>query len=85
MDSKSAMKAGEVRPDSKEDHMEEFKGAGWYRIAFSDGGQDWTNDGPVWLDDQASFEDEMGAARRSETETHMAYAEYLGDGDSPEM
>ena len=64
--------------------MEGYKCPGWYRIAFSDGGQDWTNNGPIWIEDLSSFEDEMEAARGTETEFHLAFAEYHGDGESPE-
>jgi len=63
-----------------ENQMDEhgWNGEGWYRIAFSDGQQDWTNDGAIWLETRAQYEDEMEAARATETETHLAYSNYIG-------
>ena len=64
--------------------VEGWTGEGWYRIGWSDGGMDWTNDGPVWFDDASELEDELKAASQDETETHLAYAEYIGCGKGPE-
>lgn len=61
----------------------EWKGEGWYRIAFSDSGMDWTSDGPIWIDSEPDFDAEMESAYGTATETHLPYADYLGDGDSP--
>lgn len=55
----------------------DWNGEGWYRIAFSDGGEDWTNNGPVWFDSEQQLDDELAAARETETETHLAYAEFI--------
>lgn len=52
---------------------------GWYRIAYSDGGQDFTNDGPIWLDSYTDLANELEAAYSNATETHLPYIEYLGD------
>lgn len=61
-----------------------WRGEGWYRIGFSDGGQDWTNDGPVWFDIKSELFEEIAAARDTETETHLAWCEYMGSGDEPQ-
>lgn len=64
--------------------MSEWKGEGWYRVGWSDGGMDWTNNGPNWYDSERELEDEMFFANQNATDTHIPYAEYLGDGDEPE-
>jgi hypothetical protein len=61
-----------------------WRGEGWYRIGFSDGGQDWTNNGPVWVGFKSDLFGMMEDARRSETETHLAWCEYMGSGDEPQ-
>lgn len=63
---------------------DEYKGSGWYRIGFSDSGMDWTSDGPIWIDDPAAFEEEARSVATVETEAHLAYADYLGDGEEPQ-
>lgn len=60
-----------------------WQGEGWYRIGFSDGGQDWTNDGPLWIETERALVEEMDAARGNSTDTHIPFAEYLGCGDEP--
>lgn len=61
----------------------EWQGEGWYRIAYSDGGQDWTNEGPIWIENRVGFDEEMKIASAGATEFHLPYAEYMGDGDEP--
>lgn len=63
---------------------DEWNGAGWYAIRYSDGGQDWTNGGPIWIECLLDFEDEMNAARAHDSDYHLAAAYYLGDGARPE-
>ena len=65
--------------DVLEDCFDGWQGEGFYTIAFSDGGQPWTNDGPVWFDYPSQLHDEMQAARATETDTHIAACEYLGE------
>jgi len=60
-----------------------WQGEGWYSISYSDGGQDWTSDGAIWIESKQQLEDELAAAREDETDTHLAYCEYLGDNDEP--
>lgn len=60
-----------------------WKGEGWYNIGWSDGGMDWTNEGPVWFEAKTSLEEEIEAASAVATETHIPYAEYMGDEDEP--
>ena len=62
---------------------EYWQGFGWYRIGYSDGGQDFTNDGPVWYESYYDLEEDIDTAQGTETDIHLAYAEYLGDGDKP--
>lgn len=57
------------------DAREYWEGEGYYRIAWSDGGPDWTSDGPIWLGSVEDLADELAAAHPSETDTHLAYAE----------
>ena len=63
--------------------LEAWQGDGWYRIGWSDGGMDWTSDGALWFNDAGEIYDELRNAESYETETHLAYAEWLGDGDEP--
>lgn len=60
-------------------YMDEFRYEGWYTVSYSDGGQDYTNDGPVWVEDALSFAEFMAGAMESATDTHLPYAEYHGD------
>ena len=65
-------------------HEKVWEGEGWYAIRFSDGGMDWTNDGPVWFEVEDDLVDEYMAAWDAATETHVPYVEYKGDGDKPD-
>lgn len=65
-------------------HEKAWKGEGWYRIGWSDGGQDWTNDGPIWLEFESQLDDELEAAGHYATETHLPFSEYMGCGDGPQ-
>lgn len=61
----------------------EWQGEGWYSIGYSDGGQDWTSNGAIWIESKQQLEDELAAAREDETDTHLVCCEYLGDNDEP--
>ena len=61
--------------------MSEWVGEGWYRIGWSDGGMDWTSNGPCWYDSERELDDEMYVANQYATDTHIPYAEYMGDDD----
>ena len=63
--------------------MSEWTGEGWYRIGWSDGGMDWTNNGPIWFDCERDFDYEMYVVNEHSTETHLPYVEYMGDDDEP--
>lgn len=63
---------------SRKDNIDCWKGAGYYRIAYSDGGQDYTCDGPVWYESYAQAERAMEDAWQFATPTHLPYSEYLG-------
>lgn len=55
-----------------------WDGAGYYRIAYSDGGQDYTNDGAVWYEDIADLRRDLRSAYETATRTHLPYAERIG-------
>lgn len=55
-----------------------WDGAGYYRIAYSDGGQDYTNDGAIWYESAADLVRDLRSAYESATETHLPYAERVG-------
>lgn len=61
--------------------MSEWVKEGWYRIGWSDGGMDWTNNGPSWYGTEHELNDELYVARQYETETHKLWVEYMGDDD----
>ena len=52
-----------------------WEGEGNYAIGWSDGGMDWTDDGPAWFDTVQELADELEAAQRWATETHLPWAE----------
>lgn len=60
------------------DNINCWKGEGYYRIAYSDGGQDYTCDGPVWFESYPQAEIAMEDAWQTVTPTHHPYSEYLG-------
>lgn len=57
-----------------------WKGEGYYSVKFSDGGQDFTNDGPVWLEDEDDLVALYESAWTTATETHVPYVECEGMG-----
>lgn len=56
-----------------------WNGEGWYDIDFAEGGQSWTNNGPIWLESEIEYDDELEAAEAKGS----PYSEYLGNGDDP--
>lgn len=59
-----------------------WQGEGLYAIGYSDGGMDWTSDGPVWLETAKDLADELTTAWLcGATNTHLPVAEYLGEGE----
>lgn len=64
-------------------HEKIWEGEGWYSIGWSDGGMDWTSNGPVWFDSDDQLTDEYMAAWNDATDTHLPSVEYKGDGDEP--
>lgn len=60
-----------------------WEGEGWYRIGWSDGGMDWTSNGPVWFESEDQLTDEYMAAWNDATDTHLPFVEYKGNGDEP--
>lgn len=55
-----------------------WDGAGYYRIGYSDGGQDATNDGATWYEDIADLARDLRNAYETATRTHLPYAERIG-------
>lgn len=63
--------------------MSEWVKEGWYRIGWSDGGMDWSNDGAHWYETKHELDDELYIANQCATDTHLPYAEYMGSDDEP--
>jgi hypothetical protein len=57
----------------------EWEDEGWYVIGWSDGGMDWTNNGPVWFDSKEDLAAELDAAYNEATDTHLPGAEKVAD------
>lgn len=60
-----------------------WHGEGWYSVKFSDGGQDFTNDGPVWVETYWLLDELLGAAEVASSDTHLPYVEYYGSFSKP--
>lgn len=63
-------------------------GEGWYKIGWSDGGQAWTaneeNSEPVaWFASPLELDEVYTGAVYEQTETHLPWVEYWGDGETP--
>lgn len=67
-----------IKRTASRDNIDCWKGAGYYRIAYSDGGQDYTCNGPIWLGSYALAERAMSDAWKFATPTHLPYSEYVG-------
>lgn len=52
-----------------------WDGEGYYLISWSDGGMDWTNDGPIWCGDTEDLATEVWNAYEYKTKTHIPCAE----------
>jgi len=55
------------------DARDVWENEGYYRIGWSDGGTDWTSDGPVWFETVEDLADELACAQENETGTHLAW------------
>lgn len=60
-----------------EDAREAWTGPDYYRIAYSDGGMDATNEGAVWYETAADLARDLRSAYESATDTHLPYAERI--------
>ncbi len=78
------IRASDHWQDARDDARDAWSGPGDYRVAYSDGGTDWTNDGPVRLDSVDDLEDMLHEAHESSTDTRLPYAERVEskDGDA---
>ena len=65
----------EIEDMVREDVDDAWSGPGEYRVAWSDGGMDWTNEGPIRCEREGDLADELRAAYGDATETHLPYAE----------
>lgn len=61
------------------DADEAWEDEGWYVIGWSDGGMDWTNNGPVWFESKEDLATEINAAYFDSTDTHVPGAEKVAD------
>ena len=64
-----------MRSEWLEEARSAWEGEGSYRIAWSDGREDWTCDGPVWFGSAEELAEELGAAYGYATDAHLPYAE----------
>lgn len=76
--SKHLVSLYELEPVMEARRLWEENGDGNYMITWSDGGMDWTNDGPVYFDSLDDLVDEVRAAIGSATETHIPCTEFVG-------
>lgn len=60
--------------EGQKDADDAWDESGYYRIAYSDGGE-WTDEGPVLCHDKSDLVHELEAAYGDATETHLPYAE----------
>lgn len=58
---------------------------GYYIIGWSDGGMDWTSNGPVWFESKSDLADELFAACDNSTETHVPIAEKVAQFEQYEL
>lgn len=63
--------------------IDTWYGEGWYSVKWSDGGQDFTNDGPVWVETYYQLADMAAAADECSTEYHLPYVVYHGSFGKP--
>jgi hypothetical protein len=81
----AAYEAVKDADQARADAAKAWSGEGWYRIGYSDGGQDFTNDGAVWHETAAELASNMAGAYAHSSGTHLPYIEYMGSGDEPEQ
>ena len=69
----------EMTDEANKEARRVWSGEGFYRIFWSDGGMDWTNNGPVWFDTADELAAEIMTAKESaEKDMHFACAERTG-------
>lgn len=64
-------------------NIDTWYGEGWYSVKWSDGGQDYTNDGPVWVETYYQLGDLAAGAEECSGEDHLPYVEYHGSFGKP--
>lgn len=73
------------RDDAKAAAMAAWEGESYYIIGWSDGGEDWTSNGPVWFESVDELAGEIECAQQYETDTHLAYAEAVKQFEQCEL
>ena len=58
--------------------IDEWKGEGFYSIGYTDGGMDFTNNGPVWCDSECDLAGLISGANVNMTETHIPVVYFEG-------
>lgn len=61
--------------EAQNDAEDAWDGEGYYNIAWSDGGMNYTNNGPIWFDSTNDLAIELNCAYADKTDTHLPYAE----------
>ena len=74
----------EQREAAARDAADAWEGEGYYVIGWSDGGEDWTSEGPVWFDTEEELAAEILCAYGDATDTHLPGAEKVAEEDVAE-
>lgn len=59
--------------------MIEWQGEGYYSIEYTDGGENWTNQGPIYMITPEELANELRAADAYATPTHLPYPEMIDE------
>lgn len=65
--------------------MREWQGEGYYSVEFTDGGMNWTNEGPAYFKTPEELKDELRAAYVFATPIHLPYPEMIDESLVLEM
>lgn len=71
--------------DAQDKASAAWEDEGYYIIGWSDGGMDWTNNGPIWCGDIEDLATELYFAKTEETDTHVACAEKVAQFEQYEL
>lgn len=59
--------------------MIEWQGEGYYSIEYTDGGENWTNEGPIYMITSEELANELRAAYAYATPSHLPYPEMIAE------